>query len=190
MITVYILSIACMYVRHADEFARCERIRCSICHPNFFLYRHDVHDRWDRACASYLIGITGYRNRPARAVDAHGILAAITPFLILHAFSSGTAALTGIEAISNGITAFKEPRSKNAGITLIWMASILGALFLGNFLSYEEDWRSPFGESKLLFRNWPARSLMGAASLSHGDLRHHRHPDPGCQHGLCRISRV
>ncbi len=52
-------------------------------------------------------------------------LAVITPFLILHAFSSGTAALTGIEAISNGITAFKEPRSKNAGITLIWMAAIL-----------------------------------------------------------------
>ena len=58
-------------------------------------------------------------------------LAAITPFLILHAFSSGTAALTGVEAISNGITAFREPRSRNAGITLIWMALILGSLFLG-----------------------------------------------------------
>lgn len=58
-------------------------------------------------------------------------LLAITPFLILHAFSSGTAALTGVEAISNGITAFKEPRSRNAGVTLIWMAFILGSLFLG-----------------------------------------------------------
>jgi amino acid transporter len=57
-------------------------------------------------------------------------LIAITPFLILHAFSSGTAALTGIEAISNGVTAFREPRSRNAGITLIWMAAILGTLFL------------------------------------------------------------
>ncbi|MBI3739157.1 MAG: APC family permease, partial [Chloroflexi bacterium] len=54
----------------------------------------------------------------------------ITPFLILHAFSNGTTALTGVEAISNGITAFKEPRSRNAGITLIWMALILGSLFL------------------------------------------------------------
>jgi amino acid transporter len=63
-------------------------------------------------------------------------LAAISPFLILHAFSSGTAALTGIEAISNGTTAFKEPRSKNAGITLIWMAAILSSLFIGiSFLS-------------------------------------------------------
>jgi hypothetical protein len=51
--------------------------------------------------------------------------------LILHAFASGTTALTGVEAISNGITAFKEPRSKNAGITLIWMSLILGSLFLG-----------------------------------------------------------
>ena len=60
-----------------------------------------------------------------------GVLTTVTPFLLLHAFSSGTSALTGIEAISNGITAFKEPRSKNAGITLIWMASILATLFLG-----------------------------------------------------------
>jgi len=57
-------------------------------------------------------------------------LAIITPFLLLHAFSSGTAALTGIEAISNGITAFKEPRSRNAGVTLIWMAVILSTFFL------------------------------------------------------------
>jgi amino acid transporter len=58
-------------------------------------------------------------------------VAIVTPFLLLHAFSSGTTALTGVEAISNGITAFKEPRSRNAGITLIWMAVILGALFMG-----------------------------------------------------------
>ncbi len=67
-----------------------------------------------------------------------GPIVAITPFLILHAFSSGTSAMTGIEAISNGITAFKEPRSKNAGITLMAMALILGTLFLGiTFLTGE-----------------------------------------------------
>lgn len=59
------------------------------------------------------------------------LLAPITLFLLLHAFSSGTTALTGVEAISNGVTAFKEPRSRNAGITLIWMATILATLFLG-----------------------------------------------------------
>jgi amino acid transporter len=57
-------------------------------------------------------------------------LAPVTAFLILHAFANGTTALTGVEAISNGITAFKEPRSRNAGITLIWMAIILGTLFI------------------------------------------------------------
>lgn len=61
---------------------------------------------------------------------AGGALVTVTPFLLLHAFANGTSALTGIEAISNGITAFKEPRSKNAGITLVWMSLILGTLFL------------------------------------------------------------
>ena len=60
-----------------------------------------------------------------------GVLQGVTLFLVLHAFSSGTTALTGVEAISNGITAFKEPRSRNAGITLLWMSGILAALFLG-----------------------------------------------------------
>ncbi|HVN54647.1 MAG TPA: APC family permease [Anaerolineaceae bacterium] len=55
---------------------------------------------------------------------------AITAFLILRAFSSGTTALTGVEAISNGIPAFKEPKSQNAGVTLIWMSIILGSLIL------------------------------------------------------------
>jgi amino acid transporter len=58
-------------------------------------------------------------------------LQGVTAFLILRSFSSGTTALTGVEAISNGITAFKEPRSDNAGKTLIIMASILGSLLLG-----------------------------------------------------------
>jgi len=69
-------------------------------------------------------------------LEVEGVVSAITPFLLLHAFSSGTAALTGIEAISNGITAFKEPRSRNAGITLLWMAGILATLFLSiSFIS-------------------------------------------------------
>jgi len=59
------------------------------------------------------------------------VLHPITLFLILRAFSNGTTSLTGVEAISNGIMAFKEPRSKNAGTTLIWMSGILGTLLLG-----------------------------------------------------------
>ena len=55
----------------------------------------------------------------------------ITYFLILRAFSSGCAAVTGIEAISNGVTAFKPPESRNATITLIWMGIILFVFFMG-----------------------------------------------------------
>src|SRR5512133_2388095 len=77
----------------------------------------------------YLTGSLGtVVNPPALAIPE--AVQMVTPFLLLHAFASGTAALTGIEAISNGITAFKEPRSKNAGITLIWMSAILASLFL------------------------------------------------------------
>ena len=77
----------------------------------------------------YLTGTLGTVVNPP-PVEAT-IARALTPFLILRAFSSGTAALTGVEAISNGTTAFREPRSRNAGITLLWMAAILGTLFLG-----------------------------------------------------------
>jgi amino acid transporter len=52
-------------------------------------------------------------------------------FLILKGFSSGAVALTGVEAISNGVPAFRRPESRNAAATLTWMATILGVLFLG-----------------------------------------------------------
>ncbi len=77
----------------------------------------------------YLTGSLGTVVNPPH-FEAQHIISAITPFILLHAFANGTTALTGVEAISNGITAFKEPRSKNAGITLIWMSLILGTLFL------------------------------------------------------------
>jgi amino acid transporter len=51
-------------------------------------------------------------------------------FLILKSFSSGCYALTGVEAISNGIPLFQNPKQKNAKITLLWMSFILGILFL------------------------------------------------------------
>jgi amino acid transporter len=52
-------------------------------------------------------------------------------FLILGAFSNGCAALTGIEAISNGVPAFKQPEARNASTTLLWMAALLTVMFLG-----------------------------------------------------------
>jgi amino acid transporter len=55
----------------------------------------------------------------------------LTLFLILGAFSNGCAALTGIEAISNGVPAFKKPEAKNAATTLVVMAALLTTMFLG-----------------------------------------------------------
>ncbi|MCI0635242.1 MAG: APC family permease [Actinobacteria bacterium] len=68
---------------------------------------------------------------PADVAETTG---AISLFLILHAFASGGAAVTGVEAISNGVPAFKPPEWRNARTTLMWMGSLLGVMFLG--LSY------------------------------------------------------
>ena len=85
-----------------------------------------------------LAGSLGTVVNPPEIEHAGEQLSGITLFLILHAFSSGTTALTGVEAISNGITAFKEPRSRNAAITLTWLALVLSILFLGiSFITRE-----------------------------------------------------
>lgn len=85
----------------------------------------------------YFSGTLGTVVNPPR-LEHDGPLQPITLFLILKAFATGTTALTGVEAISNGITAFKEPRSRNAGQTLILMSVILGTLLLGvSFLTYQ-----------------------------------------------------
>ncbi|MBI3629382.1 MAG: APC family permease, partial [Candidatus Rokubacteria bacterium] len=64
----------------------------------------------------------------ARAVEP---VATLSWFLVLRAFASGCTALTGMEAISDGVPAFKEPEWRNAAVTLRWMAGILAVLFLG-----------------------------------------------------------
>jgi len=56
----------------------------------------------------------------------------VTLFLLLHTFSTGCTAMTGIEAISNGVPSFKPPETKNAGRTMIVMALLMGVLFLGS----------------------------------------------------------
>ena len=56
---------------------------------------------------------------------------AVTAFLLMRAFSSGCSALTGIEAISNGVKAFRPPETRNAATTQVIMGCILGTFFLG-----------------------------------------------------------
>lgn len=65
---------------------------------------------------------------PSEPVAATGTL---TLFLVLRAFAGGCVAITGTEAVANGIPAFKPPESRNAAITIMIMAFILGSLFIG-----------------------------------------------------------
>lgn len=58
----------------------------------------------------------------------------LTVFLVLRAFSSGCTAMTGVEAIANGVTSFKEPRARHAVDTLTILAGTLAVLFLGTTL--------------------------------------------------------
>jgi amino acid transporter len=87
----------------------------------------------------------------------------VTMFLILHAFSSGCTALTGVEAISNGIPAFKEPKSHNAGVTLIWMSVILSSIFLSiTFLANQIGARFSLTETVI---SQLGRSIWGAGTM-------------------------
>ncbi len=124
-----------------------------------------------------------------RAVEPiqHAAFEAMTVFLLLRAFSSGCTALTGIEAISNGITAFKDPKSKNAAATLTMMSSMLVVIFLGFTLlanqiqavpSHDETVisqmaRTIFGDSNMLYfltLAGTALVLLMAANTSFADF--------------------
>ena len=81
-------------------------------------------------------------------------------FLILRAFSSGCAALTGVEAVSDGVTAFKTPEAQNARVVLTWLGGILIVLFMGiTFLTYDFGIR-PHEEQTVLSQL--GRHLFGA----------------------------
>jgi amino acid transporter len=64
-------------------------------------------------------------------IQAHETATILLPILLLKAFAHGSVALTGTEAISNGVASFKKPEAKNAASTLVVMAVLLGTLFLG-----------------------------------------------------------
>ncbi|MCI0371763.1 MAG: amino acid permease [candidate division NC10 bacterium] len=76
--------------------------------------------------------VLGFRGDAAIVPERPLAAAAAVPFiLLLRAFASGCAALTGVEAIANGVQAFRPPEARNAAITLVWMAAILLTLFMG-----------------------------------------------------------
>src|SRR5438874_5551609 len=73
-------------------------------------------------------------NRPGLVPIGHkgsGFFAGAALFVVLRAFASGGAAVTGVEAISNGVPAFRVPEWKNARSTLVVMGSTLGVMFFG-----------------------------------------------------------
>jgi amino acid transporter len=80
-------------------------------------------------------------------------------FLVARAFSSGCAALTGVEAISNGVPAFRKPKSRNAATTLAMLGGIAVTLFIGMILLAEDT------GAKVAER--PAEQLIGAPSDYH-----------------------
>ncbi|MBI4590142.1 MAG: APC family permease [Candidatus Rokubacteria bacterium] len=76
----------------------------------------------------YLTGAVPGAAAPAGQPEA---VSSIGLFLLLRAFSSGAVALTGIEAVADGVTAFKPPEVRNARIVLLWLGAIMATLFVG-----------------------------------------------------------
>ena len=111
---------------------------------------------------------------------------ALTLFLALRAFASGCAALTGIEAVSDGVPAFRAPEAQNARQVLAVLGLILIVLFVGiTFLVYVFHIMPVAGETT---NSQLARHVFGAvALLLPGPGRHPAHPDPRGQHELRRL---
>ena len=73
--------------------------------------------------------LTGHA--PAALHPTPAATEALSAFIVLRAFAGGCTAMTGVEAIANGVPAFRPPESRNAARTLTLLALLLGALFLG-----------------------------------------------------------
>ena len=92
-------------------------------------------------------------------IHADIAVSGVTAFLILRAFSAGCTALTGIEAISDGVPAFKSPQADNAGKTLLVMIIVLTTMFLGITLLAREVGAAPSHAETVLSQI--GRSLFG-----------------------------
>jgi amino acid transporter len=111
--------------------------------------------------ASGDIGPITYTPEEAALLHSPGAVGTVTVFLILRAFASGTTALTGVEAISNGVSAFRAPEAVNAKRTLMVMAAIMAVLFLGiTYLAVQLD-ALPFESGYPTVISQIARQVLG-----------------------------
>ena len=113
---------------------------------------------------------------------------ALSLMMLLRAFSSGAVALSGVEAVSNGVPAFQKPESRNAATTLMWMGGILGSCFLGVSVLACHLEAVPGRERRQRSRpdgRVPLRRQRRHV-LAHDD-RHVHDPDPRRQHRLRRL---
>ena len=109
---------------------------------------------------------------PAPGYEALGTLA--MAFLFLRAFSSGCAALTGVEAISNGVPAFRRPKSRNAATTLLLMGTIAITLLISMVtlahwtgIKYVEDPATQLArDGQLVGEDYVQHTIMGQVSMS------------------------
>jgi amino acid transporter len=83
------------------------------------------------ALGAYRIIVLGDTTPPPNPIPGVNTVEPLTIFLLLRAFAGGSVALTGTEAIANGVPAFQKPEPRNAATTLTWMAILLGTLFVG-----------------------------------------------------------
>ena len=90
----------------------------------------------------------------------HGSIAGFAlAFLVARSFSSGCAALTGVEAISNGVPAFQKPKSRNAATTLLMLGTIAVSLFMGIILLAKETRRPDRRQPCRAAHRHPARTI-------------------------------
>ena len=107
--------------------------------------------------------------RGVPTIDAFGYGAGL--YVILHAFASGGAAVTGVEAISNGVTAFRKPEWRNAQKTLAIMGVVLGTLFLGLSVLASKVRPVPFDKGTPTVISQIGQGVFGGKGIPYGALQ-------------------
>ncbi len=125
---------------------------------------------------AYRMAFTSLSKAPTSGVDkmlelgnhhGNGLLMGATVFIVLKAFGSGGAAVTGVEAISNGVPAFRPPAWKNARSTLVVMGSLLGVMFLGLSMLAARIHTMPFEGGVPSVISQVGKYVYGQSALGH-----------------------